>query len=101
MTAKVRLFVTAVVAIAVSLMSLFALGMLGLGRVPYVEFPLALFITTLAIWPVAVKLLGIAGRQRFADWATFDAAFTLLFGVILWSITAWNSSSPFLDELVR
>lgn len=101
MTNALRLSVVAAVAIVVWLLSLFLLGAMGLGRFPYLEFPLVLFITTLVLWPVAVRLLGFAARQRFADWAAFSAAFTLMIGLILWSVAAWNSASPFLDEIGR
>ena len=101
MTNALRLSVIAATAIVVSLLSLLLLSAMGLGRFPYLEFPLVLFITTLVLWPVATRLLGLAERQSFADWAAFDVAFTLVIGLILWSVAAWNSASPFLDEIGR
>ena len=99
MRTTLQLLVTALTAIAIGLLLVLALHASGIAPVAYIELPLVLFVTTLVIWPVATRLLGLAGRQRFADWATLDAALTLLVGLILWSIATLNSASPFLDEL--
>ena len=99
MTNALRLSVVAAIAIVVSLLSLLLLDAMGLGRFPYLEYPLVLFVTTLVLWPVAVRLVGVAARRRFADWAAFNAAFTLVLGLILWSVAAWNTASPLLDEI--
>ena len=66
---------------AAFLLTLTALGAVGLNTRPHVQIPATAFIATIALWPVLPGALTEATRSRgFIDWLASNAALMLLLG---------------------
>lgn len=98
MTTGLRVLATITVALGTFVVALVALGLMGLDRVPYAEIPIAVFITALAVWPMISTSPGLVQRQAFADWLAYNTAFSIVFGLVMWSASTWGTANRILED---
>lgn len=98
MSSGVRLLAAVVVAFVTFLLTLTISGVLGAGRMSYVQIPLAVFVTTLAIWPLIADPLGLM-KRGFGDWVAYNAALMFVFGLVMWSARTWDLAGRLIGAL--
>ena len=81
------------------LLTLTALGAVGLNTRPHVQIPATAFIATIALWPVLPGALTEATRSRgFIDWLAFNAALMLLLGLVMYAVNTWTTAQALIQE---
>lgn len=81
------------------LLSLIVLGAVGLDRVPYVQTPTAIFIATVALWPLVRETLAVKDPHPFVNWVAYNAALMLIFGFVMYTATTWVWARTVIESL--
>jgi hypothetical protein len=89
-----------VLAFVTFLLALIVSGWLGAGRMPYIQIPAAVFLTTLAIWPLLAYPPSLM-KRGFGDWVAYNGALMLVFGLIMWSARTVDIAGRLIGELSR
>jgi hypothetical protein len=100
-TSGVRLLVTIIVVGATLFLGLLATGAIGLNDTPYVQIPLALFLATMALWPLLPKNTAANSQRPFVDWLAYNAALMLLVGLVIYSVNTWIGAHVLLEGLQK
>jgi hypothetical protein len=97
----VRTLLVLVIAGGGFLLALVVLDRIGLGRLPFVQIPAAIFAATIVIWPLMRGTLALDGTRPFVDWVAYNAALMLLFGLVMYAVNTWVSAHGAIQQFSR